>query len=58
MHMYEQYSSILRLKILLLKNGVKFEPLNLFNNYPEIDSYKIKRRVVHPEIINSQVYNI
>ena len=58
MQMYEQYSNILRLKILLLKNGVKFEPLNLFSNYPRIDNYKVKRRIVHPEIINNQVYNI
>ena len=58
MQMYEQYSNILRLKILILKNGVKFEPLSLFNDYQGIDSYKIKRRIVHPEIINGQVYNI
>ena len=54
---YDEYSNILRTKILLLKNGVNFEPLNLFNNYPNIDNYKIKRRIVNPEIIDGQVYN-
>ena len=55
---YEQYSNLLRLKILLLKEGVKFEPLNLFNNYLNINNFKVKRRVVQPEIIDKQVYNI
>ena len=39
---YEQYSNLLRLKILLLKEGVKFEPLNLFNNYLNINKFKVK----------------
>ncbi|MBE5821484.1 MAG: hypothetical protein E7311_02710 [Clostridiales bacterium] len=58
MNKYENFSEIVRLKILILKHGVKFEPLNLFNNYENINNYKIKRRVVKPVATDFQVYDM
>ena len=55
---YENYSNIVRMKILILKYGVKFEPLNLFNLYQGIENFKIKQRVVKPTRRNFQVYDM
>lgn len=58
MNKYDEYSEIVRIKILILKYGVKFEPLNMFNNYENINKYKIKRRVVKPVATDFQVYDL
>lgn len=58
MNKYENFSEIVRLKILILKHGVNFEPINLFNNFEDIEKYKIKRRVVKPVANNFQVYDM
>jgi len=40
---YDKYTNITRVKILLLKYGVKFEPINIFKKIPNINEYKTKR---------------
>ncbi len=55
---YKNFSPIAKWKILLLKYGVKFEPLDLFNKVSNIDAYKVKWRVVQPKANGYQVYDI
>ena len=57
MENYKEYSTIVRLKILILKYGVKFEPLDLFSKLKNIEQYKIKKRIVKPIACNYQVYD-
>lgn len=57
MEEYNNYDLIVRLKILILKYGVKFNPINLFNKLENIQQYKIKKRVVKPTKHEYQVYD-
>ena len=54
---YNEYTRITRIKLLLLKYGVYFEPMDLFNQLPDIDKYKTKH--LKSKIIseNNKVYN-
>lgn len=45
-------------KIDLLREGVQFEPLHLFNNYPNINRFKTKRIKVKPTIVGDKVYDL
>lgn len=54
---YDLYSNVTKWKILLLKYGVKFEPLNLFNSYPSIREYKTKSRSLYVITKNFEVYD-
>ena len=57
MEEYQNYDLIVKNKILILKYGVKFMPINLFNNIENIQQYKIKKRVVKPVKSDFQVYD-
>ena len=57
MEEYSNYDLIVRLKILILKYGVKFIPTDLFNHFENIIQYKIKKRVVKPTKFEYQVYD-
>ena len=57
MEEYNNYDLIVRLKILILKYGVKFSPINLFNKLENINQYKIKKRVIKPIKHEFQVYD-
>lgn len=54
---YNLYSNVTKWKILLLKYGIKFEPLNLFNSYPKICEYKTKSRSLNVVTNNFEVYD-
>ena len=54
---YDKYSMVTKFKILILKYGVKFKPLNLFNDYPQIMSYKTKKRVLKVRYTMQRIYN-
>lgn len=54
---YDLYSNVTKWKILLLKYGVNFKPLNLFNNYPNINEYKTKSRKLNVVTNNFEVYD-
>lgn len=54
---YDSYSSVTKWKILLLKYGVRFEPLNLFDSYPRLYEYKTKSRSLNVVTNNFEVYD-
>ena len=39
---YNKYGNVTKTKLLLLKYGVKFEPINIFNKLKDISTYKTK----------------
>ena len=53
MEEYSNYDLIVRLKILILKYGVKFIPTDLFNHFENIIQYKIRK-----ELLNQQSLSI
>ena len=54
----EKHSLITNTKIELLRNGVNFNPLNMFSNYEDINKYKTKKIKVKPTIVGSEVYDL
>ena len=51
------YDKVTETKINLLKYGVKFKPINLFNNLENIDKYKTKDKEFRLTNRNFMVYN-
>lgn len=54
---YEVYSNVTKWKILLLKHGVNFKPFDLFSQYPCINEYKTKSRVLNVVTKEYEVYD-
>lgn len=55
---YDKYSKVAKWKILLLKYGVSFYPTSMFNDYPDIDNFKTKSRVLDVVARNYEVYDV
>lgn len=55
---YEKFSEIVKWKILILKYGVTFEPVDLFSKYENIDKYKVKYRKINVQRKNFEVYDV
>lgn len=51
-------SIITNTKINLIREGVRFEPLSLFTNYPKINLFKTKRLKTNPTRIGNEVYDL
>lgn len=54
---YNKFSEIAKWKIMLLKYGVKFFPLDKFNKYENIGEYKTKSRIINLVAENNEVYD-
>lgn len=55
---YKDYSLVLKIKMLILKHGVKYEDLEMFNKIPNVEQFKMKKRVKIPKSTNFQVYDV
>ena len=55
---YDKYSIVAKWKILLLKHGVFFNSKSMFNEFPNIDKYKTKSRVLNVVTKDYEVYDI
>lgn len=55
---YDNYSKVAKWKIMLLKYGVFFYPTSMFNDYPNIDNFKTKSRVLDVVTKDYEVYDV
>lgn len=54
----QKYSIITETKIDLLREGVFFNPIDLFTTYPKVKHFKTKRIKVKPTIVKNVVYDL
>ena len=54
----QKNSIITETKIDLLREGVRFKPIDLFTTYPNIKCFKTKRIKVKPTIVKDAVYDL
>lgn len=54
----KKYSLITNAKIELIRNGIDFNPLDMFSNYDDISKYKTKKIRFKPTIVGSEVYDL
>jgi len=54
----QKYSIITETKIDLLREGVFFNPIDLFTTYPKVKHFKTKRIKVKPTIVKNAVYDL